>query len=371
MKILVIGAGISGLSFLHAALAKGLSPTLIERAPKWSKEGAGICLPGNAMIAFEKLGFADKIMNASHQVSHVTYAKSNGEVLSSASLNQSPLDKAPFVSLARAELLNILREDMDEHVLFNTEIESLETNDRGVKVTFHGGKIDVYDLIVAADGIHSRTREMAFRDSALEDLGVTNWRFISSSLKKQEPIYYIGSDSAFMIYPMGDDKVYCYAQVLDENKTFLNTDAKQSLEKIFQNYAPEVLQSIQELDNEEIVSGSLSSVTNTYYPHKNIALIGDALHGCPPSLQQGVGMGVEDALVLAQVLSGLSQDEALQEFTVLRQKRVDWVVEESNKIIRLASTGKSWIGRIIRNMMIRVKGPANVAGWKRLMSQEA
>ena len=42
MKILVAGAGISGLSFLHAALAKGLSPTLIERAPMWSKEGAGI-----------------------------------------------------------------------------------------------------------------------------------------------------------------------------------------------------------------------------------------------------------------------------------------------------------------------------------------
>ncbi|HIC44106.1 MAG TPA: hypothetical protein EYO73_07390 [Sulfurimonas sp.] len=74
--------------------------------------------------------------------------------------------------------------------------------------------------------------------------------------------------------------------------------------------------------------------------------------------------------VLAHVLSSLSQDEALQEFTVLRQKRVDWVVDESNKIIRLASTGRSWIGRIIRNMMIRYKGPANVAGWIYLMSQE-
>jgi len=134
------------------------------------------------------------------------------------------------------------------------------------------------------------------RDSGLQDLGVSNWRFISTVLKEQqEPIYYIGSDSAFMIYPMSDGKVYYYAQIIDENKTFLNTDAKQSLEKIFRNYAPEVLQSIKDLDNEEIISGSLSSVINTYYPHKNIALIGDALHGCPPSLQQGVGMGVEDA----------------------------------------------------------------------------
>jgi len=108
-------------------------------------------------------------------------------------------------------------------------------------------------------------------------------------------------------------------------------------------------------------------VVKPLYYSKNIVLIGDALHGCPPTLQQGVGMGIEDGLVLAKALSTMSQKLALEEFQKIRENRVDWVVNESNKIIRLAGTGRTFFGRLVRNFIIRVGGPANVKGWRYLL----
>jgi hypothetical protein len=47
---------------------------------------------------------------------------------------------------------------------------------------------------------------------------------------------------------------------------------------------------------------------------------------------------------------------------------VQWIVEESNRLVELANKGKSWPGRLIRNTLLRQHGPANVAAWRRILS---
>ena len=61
-------------------------------------------------------------------------------------------------------------------------------------------------------------------------------------------------------------------------------------------------------------------------------------------------------------------DIALQQYAERRRSRVSWTVKESNKIIKLAGLGQSPIGRLLRNSIIRIKGPANVVGWKKLLN---
>jgi len=61
--------------------------------------------------------------------------------------------------------------------------------------------------------------------------------------------------------------------------------------------------------------------------------------------------------------------QALKNYDERRLPRVKWVVNESNKIIKLAASGNSLIGRLLRNMLIRKKGPANVVGWRKLMEE--
>jgi hypothetical protein len=62
----------------------------------------------------------------------------------------------------------------------------------------------------------------------------------------------------------------------------------------------------------------------------------------------------------------IAQDKAIEsvlsEFKTQRLNRIAWAVDESNRVIRLASKGRSLIGRVLRDFIVRKQGPANVAG---------
>ena len=86
MNILIVGAGIAGLSLARRLDELNIQYTLIARAPHWPKQGAGICLPANAVAGTEKLGHKPLLLNMSHQVNTIKFAKDNGTLLTQASL---------------------------------------------------------------------------------------------------------------------------------------------------------------------------------------------------------------------------------------------------------------------------------------------
>jgi 2-polyprenyl-6-methoxyphenol hydroxylase-like FAD-dependent oxidoreductase len=199
---------------------------------------------------------------------------------------------------------------------------------------------------------------------------VTNWRFITQKPKAGiQPTYYVGNNSAFMIYPISDTEVYCYGQIIDEKGHYSAQPSHKAIQSVFSSYDATVVQCIQGLtEQQSIVLGQLKSVQQTESVFGRVVLVGDALHGCPPSLQQGAGMSLEDINCLADQLSKSTLEAALQSYRAERAERVAWCVKESNKIIKLAGMGRSPLGRFVRNSIIRLKGPANVVGWRKLLN---
>ncbi|KMT63980.1 FAD-dependent monooxygenase [Catenovulum maritimum] len=372
-KILIVGAGIAGISLYRKLRAFGFSPDIIEQADSWRQDGAAICLPANAVLELDKLGLKDELLNSAHQVFDIEYALADGRELASASLKQSPCDKAPFVALMRGKLMEILRAGIDlAEVKFSTQIDSISQSSEQVLVNFNHGGTAQYDLVIAADGINSKTRGLVFPNSELNYSGVTNWRFTAQiSTKNLHPVYYVGSDSAFMIYPIADDKVYCYAQIFDKDKSYFNQAAHEAIQTLFKHYCQPVQQAIAQLNRQDIVVGELKSVSQVKAVQQKVLLIGDALHGCPPSLQQGVGLALEDVNCISELLAQMPIEQALVQFESNRLTRIKWVVDESNKIIKLAGIGRFAIGRFLRNLKIKKGGPANVIGWKKLLSEKA
>ncbi|MPY23928.1 FAD-dependent monooxygenase [Shewanella sp. YLB-07] len=371
MKILIVGAGIAGLSLARRLDATAHEYTLIERTSSWSCDGAGICLPANAVAGLDKLGLKQQVVESAHQVKTVSYVKPNGKVISSASLLEEPLNQQPFLALPRVKLLELLRQGMDNKVRFGVTIKRINQYDEIADVEFDNGHSELFDLVVAADGINSQTRHMAFENSELEDLGVTNWRFlIEQDTQGLEPTYYLGSDNFFMRYPMPDNKVYCYAHVLDKSGEFESiSDKKAWLRKRFSGFESKVVSAIESLEADTpVIQGRLKAVASRDVYSGKVVLIGDALHGCPPTLQQGVGMGLEDVHCLADLLKTHKTTKTLlPEFKAQRLAQISWVIDESNRVIHLAGKGRSFIGRVIRNMVIRKTGPANVNGWRKLL----
>jgi len=373
LNILIVGAGIAGLSFARACEQQGLKVTLIEKAGNSPGSGAGICLPANAMIAFQHLGIDQEILNVAHQVNSIEYVRENGKTLSASSLRKKPFNKAPFVALPRQNLIKILRKGLKAKIVFDTNIEKYEQIDDRIKVLLnHSIRSKFYDLVVGADGISSPLRNKVFGSTGNEDLGITTWRFnIDVDTSNIQPIYYLGNDSLLMFYPISSSQIYVYAHVIDQNDEYSNLEPHEILPEIFSGYCDDAKTMLSKINDETaIYSGRLNTVSELYFSQGRTVFIGDALHGCPPSLQQGTAMAVEDAIILTNSLMKYSVPNAIDAFTLLREDRTKWVVTESNNIIQRAIRGNSILGCLIRNSFIRFKGPANVMAWKQLLNED-
>lgn len=369
MKILIIGAGLVGLTLYRKCLDANFDATIIEKQSHPSKGGTGICLPANALLELDKIGLKKAVLSESHQVHQISYTKANGAVLGNASLNASPLNLAPFVALPRDSLYNILLGDLQSQIQWATEAKELTQSVSGVNIQLNTGEHVFYDLVIAADGIHSSTRQKICNDGSAQPLGVSTWRFIADSNSfTTEPCYYIGDDHAFMSYPLGSGKFYCYAQVSDPEQKWANLSPGEALNHLFKHYTPSVKHAIEHaVAHENIHQSELYSVKLQQATYGNVALVGDALHGCPPALQQGLGMGLRDVNTLVSLLLEYEKIEALERYNTLRLSEIKWIIDDSNKVIRMAEKGKSLIGRIVRNYIIRKKGPLNVLGWKKIL----
>lgn len=371
IKILIVGAGIAGLALARRLTNTNVKVTIIERDSHFPVGGAGICLPANAVIQMRRLGLYDRLMNASHTVNLIEFAKSNGATITTASLGEPPLNIAEFVALPRQRLLELLQYGMSNAVCFSSQVTKLSETEGGLWVHInHSSRHEFFDLVVAADGLHSTTRQLSLKNSKPRSLGVTNWRFIAEHPERDaHPIYYLGNDDAFMVYPMGATQSYCYAQIADPFNQWRQLPAIPTLQTLFGHYCPQVKSILDGLSPEtRVMAGTLETVTVSRCFEGRTVFIGDALHGCPPTLQQGVGMALEDANLLADLITRFPVDDALQMYHEQRFPRVRWIVEESNRLVELANKGKSWPGRLIRNTLLRQHGPANVAAWRRILS---
>lgn len=370
-NILIIGAGIAGLAMYRALQQHGITAQIIEKQSQWASVGTGIALPANAVAGFDRIGLRAALLQIAHPVTQVEYALADGTTLAKASLLEPPLNEQPFVALTRRELIALLATGVNA-VRFNTTVRQLKMDSHGVNVALNSGSTERYDLVIAADGIHSATRAMVLPAVRPHDFGMTTWRFImTGDTQSLHPIYYLGNDDAFMLYPIARDKIYCYAHLADPKAILQRRNPITVLRQHFANYTNAVTSALAHIDHEaEITVGRIESVDTDVAVAQRVVLIGDALHGCPPTLQQGTAQALADALALSSHLATQDIDTALRQYTHERLPQFRWVVKQSNQIMKLGKLGKYWLGRVLRNYKVRHQGPANVVGWRQLLRGE-
>lgn len=370
MRILIVGAGISGLSMALALEKIGIKPEIIEKHPSLRYSGAGIALPMNAVELLFNLGLKEKLMEIAYVVKSITYALPDGEILSKESLLEEPLGRFPFIALHRKNLLNLLASSISTKIEFNTTIHDIRIDTLSKKITtvkFNNGETATFDLIISADGLSSQLRTRLTKSRDKEDLGLSTWRFIAN-IKQDNPVYYFGKTSVFMIYPISYTQVYCYAHIL--NKSKINLSHKEHLSRCFGEYPAIVNWIIQSITQENIISGRLESITTPLFRSGNVAFIGDAAHACSPMLQQGAAKGLEDAITLSAMLKNFPNlDDALLHYEKLRRPRVEWITHNSDIPIKNISSSMTDSAYNERNTNIKRNGPVNIQKWKILFSE--
>ncbi len=369
-KILIVGAGIAGLSLARRLSQHGLDYRLIEKKPAAEQSGTGIALPFNATRALKQMGLFSEVMKTAHSVDEIIYSKDTGRLLAKTDLKQTPFTQENFIALERRALHQALLQGIKDKVHFNTELEQLIPQARSSQVICSNPELSGdYDLVIAADGIHSPTRNACHpQQQTLYNHRVSNWRcIIDAPQHGLQPTYMFGNTDLFMAYPISANQIYCYAHIHDDSKQHkLSGEPLQDLHQVFSHYGEPARSLLPKISNQQLVTGKLQSVTEARFYHQRVAFVGDAANGCSPLIQQGAAAAFEDVICLADMLKQNPIDKALEAYQQTREERIRWIINYSDAPFSKLTSMDSAIARFIRNNLIRLIGPLNVFGWKKL-----
>ncbi|MBB5782011.1 FAD-dependent monooxygenase [Nonomuraea jabiensis] len=160
MNILFSGVGVAGSALASWLLHHGFTPTLVERAPRVRGGAYGVDFRGEALDVLDRMGLLEQVRALNTHMGDAAMGDRDG--------NQYATFPAVIVAsdleISKGDLTWVLHEATrhDVEYIFGDSIAILEQDESDVQVTFERGEPRRFDLVVGADGLHSRTRELVF-----------------------------------------------------------------------------------------------------------------------------------------------------------------------------------------------------------------
>jgi FAD-dependent urate hydroxylase len=351
-RILVVGAGIAGLAAARTFARAGFSAEVVERERAWAEAGTGIYLPGNAARALRALSLEQAVMERAVVIPRQRVSDDHGRLLVEVDLGELWDGVGPCLALHRADLHAVLLDGArDVPIRMGVDIRGLSERDEKVAVEFGDGTAGEFDLVIGADGIHSTVRRLAFgSDVTALPVGQVGWRFITACPAEITTWrVMLGNRTAFLTVPIGNDRVYCYCDVVSTS----DEDPDNDLGRLFSGYAEPVPSLIHTVPDRSLVHRStIEEVALDSWTRGRVVLVGDAAHATSPNMAEGAAMALEDAMVLAECLRRPDTiPAALSAFEARRRPRTDWVQAQTHRRDRTR-----YLPTVVRNPVLRAFG---------------
>lgn len=166
LRVLVSGASIAGLTTAYWLARYGFEVTVIERARHLRPGGQALDVRGPALVVAERMGILGAIRERRTKLIGMSQVDSTGKEVyrNTERTATGGRHDSPDVEILRDELCRVLHGAVGDQVecLFGDSIASLTQDASGVDVTFETAAPRRFDLVIGADGLHSRVRKLAF-----------------------------------------------------------------------------------------------------------------------------------------------------------------------------------------------------------------
>lgn len=357
MRIGIVGGGVGGLTAALGLLAAGHAVDVFEQTGQFGRVGADVNLTPNAIHALDRLGLGEALRGQAarptHRISRLwdTGAETSRLPMSTAAEARYG---APQLTLHRADLLAALEGALPAGILhLGQRLTGIEQDAGGVTLHLPGGP-QRFDMVLGADGIHSAVRKALFGPDTPRFTGLVSWRAVFprergegiADLDAFTKWWGPGPDRQIVTFPLSHGReIFVFAthaqdDWAEEGWTLPGDIAE--LRALYADFHPQARALLAACDS---VTRSALHVREPMpaWSVGRITLLGDAAHPMVPFMAQGACMAIEDAVVFARALTGVSVQavpEALQRYQAARQPRTadiqraslanDWLKTQGN-----------------------------------------
>ncbi len=353
LRILIAGAGIGGLTAALALLRRGFDVEVFEQAEELRELGAGIQLGPNGSRILIALGLREAMQEVVAEPSaKVVRLWSTGEAWTLFDLGRDCLERfgAPYWMVHRGDFHRVLWQAVERarpgavH-LASRAVACRESGDTAILELENGGRVEG-DLVVGADGVHSRLRAHLFAAAKPQYTGLMAWRGIvpmqrlPAELRSPVGSNWHGPGGHVVTYPLRRGTLLNFVGVVERTNwlsdSWTEQGSRAECAADFAGWHPLVHTIIANLDA-AYRWALIGRAPMPTWSRGRATLLGDACHPTLPFLAQGAIMAMEDGVVLARCLEAHSGNvqAALQRYEALRRERTARVVQGS-----AANTGR-------------------------------
>jgi 6-hydroxynicotinate 3-monooxygenase len=359
-RIAVVGAGLGGLTCAAFLQREGFAVTVYEQAPAFSRIGAGIILSANVMKVFRRLGLERPLRETGISPdAFVSRAWDTGETLYELVLDAASEERfgGPYNNVHRGDLHAVLETAVAPGTIaFGHGIAGLEPVGDAFRLAFENGVTREADIVIGADGIRSKVRDILLGADPPRFTGRVAQRAIFPAERLRghtihDCTKWWGPDRHLLAYFMTRrrDEVYLMGSVpaasWDSEELSLPCPREEFIEA-FSRFHPDIRRVI-ETATDVTVWPICDRERNDRWSGGRVVLLGDAAHPVRPYMAAGGAMAVEDAAILSRCLATIGGDDLAEATRCYEATRIPRVGE-----VQRISLANSWM-----------RGPSESTDW--------
>lgn len=311
MKILILGAGIAGPTLAYWLHEYGFELTLVERAPALREGGYVIDFWGAAFDIAERMELLPVLETAGYRAQELRLVGDAGQRIGGFDAKVfSDLTGGRYLSLARSALSSAIYRRLDRGIerIFGTSVRELREHPEGVDVIFDDGSERRFDLVIGADGLHSRIRQLVFGEErefeAFLDYEVAAFQ-VSDYPHRDPDVYVMYTQVGRQIarFSLRDDRTVFLLVWTADGKSPIPADSAAQRELVRARFTGaewetnEVLAAMDRTD--ELYFDRVSQIRMPRWSQGRVALVGDAAYCVSLLAGQGSALAMIGATVLA------------------------------------------------------------------------